>query len=73
MKNNPKGEMERKICLGNGKGTKLHKDKILMLFARDPIFDQGKYKSVAQINRTPVMISGHISKFKNENKWNDWR
>jgi hypothetical protein len=46
-------------------------DKLLMLFAGDPFHDQAKYKNVAFIKRTPVIITGNVSRFKNEAKWND--
>jgi hypothetical protein len=44
-------------------------DKLLMLFAGDPLSDQAKYKSVAQIARTPVTVTRNTSPFRNETKW----
>jgi hypothetical protein len=46
-------------------------DKLLMLFAGDPLSDQAKYKSVAQIARTPLIVTRNTSPFRNETKWND--
>jgi hypothetical protein len=45
-------------------------DKLLMLFAGDPFNDQAKYKNVAFIKRTPVIVTGNVSRFKHEAKWN---
>jgi hypothetical protein len=46
-------------------------DKLLMIFAGDPISDQGKYKIVAQICRTPVIVTGNSSPLSRDKKWND--
>jgi hypothetical protein len=35
-------------------------DKTLMLFASDPISVQGKYKSTAQRNGTPFIVTGNV-------------
>lgn len=46
-------------------------DKLLMLFAGDPISDQGKYKNVAQIVCTPVIVTGNNPRFGRDKKWMD--
>jgi hypothetical protein len=46
-------------------------ETLLMLFAGDPISEQAKYKSVAQIVRTPVIVTCNSSPFGRDLKWSD--
>jgi hypothetical protein len=46
-------------------------ETLLMLFAGDPLNDHAKYKSVAQIVRTPVIVTGNRTPFSKEARWND--
>jgi hypothetical protein len=46
-------------------------DQLLMIFAGDPCSDQAKYKSVCQIKKTPVIVTGNITRFPRETKWQD--
>lgn len=46
-------------------------NKLLMLFAGDPMNDQAKYQSVCEIRRTPVIVTSNVSKFPNIKVWND--
>jgi hypothetical protein len=43
-------------------------NKLLMIFAGDPISDQGKYKNGAQICRTPAIVTGNSSPFGKDKK-----
>jgi hypothetical protein len=50
-------------------------EKLLQLFAGDPMSENTKHKPFCQIKRTPVIVTGNVCKFKNEARWNHrmWR
>lgn len=44
---------------------------LLMILAGDPLKAEAKYKPHAELNRAPVIITSNVSKFPNEQRWND--
>jgi len=47
------------------------REQLLMLFAGDTFSAQGKYKNIAEIVKTPVVVLTNSSPFPNQNCWND--
>jgi hypothetical protein len=46
-------------------------EQLLMLFAGDTFSAQGKYKNIADIGRTPVLVLTNSTPFPTTPKWND--
>lgn len=46
----------------------IHLKRLFMLFAGDTISDQGKYKNVAQICHSPLIVTCNVSRFSKDKK-----
>jgi uncharacterized protein YacL (UPF0231 family) len=62
----------KRVCLMNEpKFENSFRESLLMLFAGDTFSAQGKYKNVADIVKTPVIVLTNASPFSNSPQWND--